>query len=754
MFGNISTGQSLLGKELWFSYLQHPLQNELQIRHDNIVQHLEGMLEYVMKLVDWCIPNMYHNQDISNLPAALTINIKNTSMPCGYMQIFKKVITNKDLFKIIEVGPMFYITTLFLLFEMDGGEGCKQSKLDLLHHDRVSQKWFLEWSKCGTQIPWNMTSETNKIGVWLQQQNVQSVPRLCVMYYAVDFHLARKLLLESKIHTHAVALQFLATTNHTLTRSYAEEIQQWIIHVNIGSVIRYIAIKQDNDQCDLNIYDGPGAVQSTNLSNLFFRESNSTRRVAIVTRYFNSRLLLKCTKVILLRKIIIQYQNIKLKTVHLPMGSRTTIDSSKTIIQYVYSLKPGKGGGYANVSLEFRQFQGWNGGGCNYGGYLIKQYIGDRNMKPNYLGPFCSKDPNNDIRNHGLSYFIMNKYTTHLYVYAYSPWFTLNIDIVVRKSLCEGALEPIFMMNWQHDSDPTDMFLGHARLNSAHFYLSHLYFTDRESRDFRISVKNIKGCFVIQSLSYIHNCIIHYQIIKHALFNLKYQPAPAYYVNIGYHNKRAQGLLNIQTIDKNQIVTRAELQREPILIRHPVVFAALFIVHETGLEYEYASFTLEVLLVLVSNIPCAYVQTEREQSRTAISLINRCFIVVGRHLNEYVFSVAFSSGNDIYKQIIMYAALSREDCVADRNDLDNDVLTVIHNGTDIFHSVDFIIDFWKFQALSKAVTIQYIKKKQCRNVQFHFRLVTVVRRTDFFRWDNGLEYIQVMYTMSTESLFF
>ena len=694
MFGKISTDERLFGRELWFTYLQHPLQSVLQNRHDIMVQHLEDILECVMKLVKWCIPNMYHNRDLSQLPEALTFHIRNAK-PCGYLQIFKKVISNEDMFKIIEVAPLFYINTLFLLFEMDGGEGCKQSRFDLLHHDRLSGTWFKVWSKCGTQIPWNLTSETNKIGILIHQQNVQSLLRLCVMYYAVHFYLGKKLILESTIIADVVAQQSYTKTTHTLVRSHAEEIQQWMIQVNIGSVIRYVTIEQHNDQCDLNLYDGPGIVQSTKLPNTIFEGSDNIKPFAIITRYFNSRLLLKCTSVKIFRQVIIQYQNIELETVLLPIMSRTTINSSNAIIQHVYSLYPDKGGVYANVSIEFRQFQGWNGGACNYGGYIITQYIDDRNMKPNHLGPFCSKDLRTDARNHDLPYFIMNKYTTYLYIYAYSPWYNLDIDIVVKKSSCEGALEPIFMMNWQHDFDPSDSFLGHVILNSAHLFLSHLYITDRSSREFRISVTNITRCFVIQSLSYLHNCTIHYQIVKHALFNLKYQPGPSYYVNIGFHNKHYQGLLHIQAIGNDQIVSEANLQKEPVLIINPVVCAALFLVHETGLEYEYASFSLELKPVLVSNLPCASVRTNEEQSRTAISLINRCSNVDGGHHSEYVFSVGFSIGSDIHKQIVMYAVLSREHCVDDRNDLDNDILTLIHNGTDIFHSVDFIIDFFE-----------------------------------------------------------
>ncbi len=142
----------------------------------------------------------------------------------------------------------------------------------------------------------------------------------------------------------------------------------------------------------------------------------------------------------------IQYSSYPLPTVGLVvMQQEITIRNTDRSLHKVFELFPSRLG-YPNISLNIRRFDGFNDGGCASGGVLFGLFTESKEFKSVFSGPFCSFSYLNQpfFGHKGLNHTVLGRQILFI-VYAYSPLYHVDFDLILSGSECEGILEPVYM---------------------------------------------------------------------------------------------------------------------------------------------------------------------------------------------------------------------------------------------------------------------------------------------------------------------
>ena len=492
----------------WFAYLEHPLEASVGSERPCVASHLMALIKRIDSLIDWCYPPLYRHPNYTE-QASITINTLVVNLSCGYLHIHNTPLQSYSE-SLIQVNHLFFVQMLFLVFNMDdSGPNCEHSacEIQLPKHNQSTSPWLITSRLCGQRKPWNQTLSSNAVLISVDQIYVRNVPNITFMYFPLDVSVAYRSILYSNVVQHEAALKYFYESSYLMKQTKIFERQQWVINVNIGSQIQFWSIEIDSAMCFLKLFDGPQ-------ENDLIYQGNATyndRIFKLTTMFFQSLIILECddnfnNNIVGLMTLL--YKTVNIKPTSLTIGSTFRITSSGRTIQHVYSLKSNKEL-YPNISIGIHKFHGWNDGGCNFGGYIIKQ-TGPKNLT---LGPFCSKDFRRYFKPHGLEYFVIGKHVTQLIIYSYSSLYSVDIDFVVRSSVCEGVLEPIIRLFPHNKVSEQSLVLGYEELDSAHLSLTELTSRNSIIKEYKVTVTKLSKCITIQSVTSYYNIFIRYEVV-------------------------------------------------------------------------------------------------------------------------------------------------------------------------------------------------------------------------------------------------
>ena len=334
-----------------------------------------------------------------------------------------------EVFCTIEVNYKFSIEISFHVFNIDAsGEQCLRSGL-IIYMPYKSRRL------CGCRKPWSELVNSNIVRIVADQIDVINKMKLSFTYSVIDQNkLSEKIL---QLRTNNIKLKDIPQQQLMYTNLMRKPTSlMWHVHAPIG---KRIVITASIDEFDLLwIYEG------FHRHHIIQNDSPWKGRRAKLIHHYVACICIRneiksYTRVLLLLDTL-TFWLLNLESTPLSLTTKR-VHNFGGIYYKLFSIKP-EVGSFPNVSFHIRQFDGWHEGGCTYGGFIFKQYLNNSQLETQTLGPYCTNtEPNHPLTGiEGLDYVVFGKYEVHLIIYASGPLYTIDMDIVISHSPCQGIV--------------------------------------------------------------------------------------------------------------------------------------------------------------------------------------------------------------------------------------------------------------------------------------------------------------------------
>ena len=346
--------------------------------------------------------------------------------------------TNSITKWVFTIAPFFHIHFKFLIFEIDdSGLKCQYSRLII---EDYKNKHVL----CGYRRPFSIYMESSITYFTFYYTNVIKIPRVVLLYELID----EQFIDYFKDLKNIYSVHPLVNSFHNIISTIFEYKLQWLITTVIGYYLSIANCSNTNAKFsgDFAIYDGPyeyhylfitkldDSAQNISALNVSTTYYSSLSKLIVSDEFFNKQNTFSC-----------EYSSHMHERQNIYVNTSTVLKTSNSIIHSVYELiRPKKD--FSELSLNVREFSGYNEGECSLGGFIIKQYSNLLYARESIFGPFCYNASPHELflSSTGLkSINLNNSSSTILIIYAYHPLYEIDLNIILKYSQCEGLLDPI-----------------------------------------------------------------------------------------------------------------------------------------------------------------------------------------------------------------------------------------------------------------------------------------------------------------------
>ena len=750
-----STEISYVSKS-WMAYLTHSLQKELYHGRQELVQHLREIRKPISYMINWCEPPLTNTNELDSW----TDLHMYVWVPCGYglIHMNNHGMKKKMFCVMIKVNPIFYLSLMFIKFEMcDSGAACLHSSLNLMKLNNVARKWVTFAKFCGYRDPWNVTLDLSTLVLCISQYNVYRLNNITFKYIsisrAVDLH------------------QEPNTTNLVLTSSSEMLIThndnspaKWMLKVEIGCVLRFERLKLLGPAQNLEIFDGvktlfPVFMFDEHRNDVIGQEFE--RFLNVSTQYFESHVLFIIDTTIFNSKVVMSliFRRVILDPKPLHLNTITRVRSQHQITHVTFSLSP-EGGKFPNVLFRIRQFQGFNWGGCNFGGYAFKQYVNHPIVSPNMLGPFCSTtSPNHSYTSpHYLSEFGFSSDTTHLILYSYSIMYVIDMDIERGgSSRCEGILDPILMW-FSNRSLQKTLDKDVVAFNHTSMALHSMHSNESVPLLHIIKFLHLSSCLVLQSVSFaIHTSISHtFTMPTRGDFTLRYYKPPEYHPSL-YRQKHGYMMMKFRRpYDDTPWIRNFNETLTVDVYDVSIVDISQY----TGAEYDFLTYIIKLIplsrkdVCSEDDIRSYHFLHESIPNAFHSLTYNNCGLQLDDANVTYFFVLISKLQTNYQSSPIWYLEIHKHMCRKPQESEDYDVLTTrltVDRFHTTSHSVNLIKDLFYIQTQHSMIGLVYQRRQICSSVFIHYRDVPVKLFASYlFGSRSEIATIQVRYINGTQ----
>ena len=408
----------------WIVYVHESLHSIIQQSSSSTADHLSVLYSQSRLLWIWC-----------HLPDSSDVDLNNTQswVPCGAMQ-YVTMQMQAHITWTIKVNFNFYIEIIFHVFKIDAlGKQCLRSAL-MIFGSKFSRRM------CGHRQPWNELIDSHIVLIEVQQQDVINTMKLSFTYSLRNqYNLNYKMRIS---RTNIIKLE-----NRPRQRLIYTNINKmmpsikWQLRAPMGVVIVISTTASIFSQ--LRIYSGYGThhqidgsvtwrSQRAKLINYYVAAVHLVGRISS----YDEMVYMLCT---------LQFWHVNLKPTTLPITSER-VQNFGGIYYKLFSVET-QNGSYPNISFRIRQADGWREGNCIYWGFLFKQYLHSSQLEPQVLGPYCTdSEPDHPLTGtDGLDSVVFGLTGVHLIIYVNGPLYTIDLDILVSYSSCEGIVSPVYL---------------------------------------------------------------------------------------------------------------------------------------------------------------------------------------------------------------------------------------------------------------------------------------------------------------------
>ena len=356
-------------------------------------------------------------------------------LPCGTLIIHGKLTGIFMQTWIINVKETFGVNVTIVKFSIDNI--CELTSLWLTYN--VNGSWCAAkyFKVCGTKKIWYQLSPSNETAVVFSQHSSYK-PAVIKLFYQVynrrnyasqalrgyQSHFqydpfSRGLLISNRV-AYTILIKGLQAFSLGATVSYCFSSEIWTVYDGPSKNIKLVTLAK----CPKK---GHKTVYPTYQSVMFIYDSKDRLLSTIAIRWNNkNKVNMISIKPALVGETTTRIQHI----------GRTT-----DILNTVWKIDQTNMSNFVSLRLEFNKFHGYTGSKCIYGGfafmYDITHIINTRQILE--FGPYCEYRRADPLMGNKMT---LSRGDTYLYVYAYSDFFYLDIEVVLSVDECEGVLNP------------------------------------------------------------------------------------------------------------------------------------------------------------------------------------------------------------------------------------------------------------------------------------------------------------------------
>ena len=735
--------------KLWFGHLEVPLTNTLQESYwsDGLSELLNRLSRKTYLLVHWCVPDKKKHKNEN-------VNLVRDWIPCGHVLIVQG---GTQYYARIhhQVNRMFHIQFHFQLFEMDFARiNCADSsELAICRRKQYAdgRGWMCPrgWRFCGYRQPWLLTVPHSVAFVRLEQVNALHPCNITYVYTSIEKHI-------SEIYIkHGTKAMISWTPPHPSNLinnlRFIDTALKWVIKVPIGYVQHFIQLDSHNDDGILEIYEGEERYHRILQWQFYYKDF---QQLDVVSRYFLCNVQYHRSSLYVNRNetavFSLKYFGKPVKVEYLSVDKTTTFNNKGDISSAIYVIKMADGG-FPNVSVTTRTFQGWHQDHCYYGGYLLHHSIRADNLHFDYSqGPLCSTSlPSQPfIGSHGPKSIIFGSYRYYLIVYAFGPLYHIDIDIVMQISKCEGLFEPINLCTvpiTQKDHTFHHELQARRILQGAHFTLvcsARIQSDNHTAITHSAEFFNIKKCIIFQSIALPQGYSELYTFKGKMDIEITVVNGPSFWsgapITASHTSHLTVGSLNLQT----------ELYSDSRSLHISKQDVAILVFHSKNIR-EHLRYNTRMKLNTIKRKPRSCIITEdHEQSNDTdlkvLQITNFCGLLhcgtqVLIHVFKFTLHLKYQN-----EQRFMYLKL-KSACKEPTLNFIYRILTVITTKRSVSHSIDVISKEFHFCHYYMPLSFIYDNHAQCSFILEYrlryFRVSTIIDMIPNTHWSG----IQVSY---------
>ena len=294
---------------------------------------------------------------------------------------------------------------------------------------------------------------------------------------------------------------------------------KWRLKQNIGNKIRLNNLEACCFAGVLQMYDGFDnyyLMAQEQVSNYSLKVLNITSTYYMSTLVFQlNKTSIKPTKDTL---FIVRYEKEIVKVRYIDVDTVNSVNNHGHVLHSIIAINM-TNGGYPNVSIIVRSFNGWNDNLCLFGGYRLTHEIKTQSFNLTYQqGPFCNwQAPSVPfIGTHGPKHIVFGSFRYWLTIYACGPLYEIDIDVVIRRSSCEGLFEPVYMctapiLGYHNQFYTEDQVMRFVNVTNYRIRCMAAMQPNKELA-YHLRIFNIKICLIFQIISLLPNSGQMYQI--------------------------------------------------------------------------------------------------------------------------------------------------------------------------------------------------------------------------------------------------
>ena len=412
------------------------------------------------------------------------------------------------------------ITTLvlqiiFSLFTIESFGQCKRSSyVQLCWYDIYKRPHWQcpeQMVYCGYRKPWIQTTKFSSAAVVLYQKNVRYPCNLTFTYTSIEWKKALVYTEHSKVGDIKITL-----SPQGITFKFADEqliaASKFHLHQTLGNTLYFTYLFMCCHAGTIQIYDG-----FENHYILFEKEFPlfSEGYINISTQFNVASVIFYPNRTLSLVHIDLFEQQFYKRAVdvqYLNIDETHRFTNNGSIMQVVIGVNISAGGGFPNVSFNIRTFEGWNQDYCLYGGYLLIHMVTNNILQLQYNdGLVCTRTSPSEpfIGSVSPANIVFGSFKYYFIIYAFGPWFNIDIDIIMRRSVCEGLFEPakicLATSSWDANHAKDRLTLGRFVEGRHYSFLCHTMRQHNNRIASRLNIFKITGCIIFQSTSSLLN---------------------------------------------------------------------------------------------------------------------------------------------------------------------------------------------------------------------------------------------------------
>ena len=491
--------------KLWFHYLETSINQTLTDEWShNVLTSYKLLSSKTHRMADWCVIS---KSDADLLRADDVIHTYNdATAPCGYVNVVNGIQPSITTFHLRTIRQLV-VQVSFLLFSMDSfSEDCERvSSVQLCLTDPTHWECLESLRFCGYRKPWIQTTTVSLVEVSIVQLNVRYPCNLTFTYTSIGKQLVYVYMKYERVET-------MHITSNTMdfilgfTGRPAGYYRKWRLQQKLGNIIRFMDWQACCFVGSFEIYDGFEShylIAQKKISNY------SEGILDVATTYYLATLIFQQNHtlnksnddplfVLQFVKELVSVQVIDTDNFN------TTINNKGHLLHKILAFSITTCG-YPNLSVVVRTFKGWNDNMCSFGGYSFKIYI--KLINHTYdQGPFCNGQAPSVpfVGTHGPKHIAFGSFQYYFMIYAFGPWYNIDIDVIIHCSTCEGVFEPMYMcasVIQRYNNQPKDNHKLMKYVNTSNYGI--LCSAVTKSNVHALEMVNIKKCIILQINSLI-----------------------------------------------------------------------------------------------------------------------------------------------------------------------------------------------------------------------------------------------------------